>query len=305
MAEAPPTWVTVLGDMRLSREARLMALHLVSLGAGEHRVSTEGWQEVLGATARGYPKRASIATHIQELVFAGWLRRREGGSGSPFYAIALQYPQGTPAVFPCPSGDGRAETAPVPSGDAKTSPIPSGDVFRAPPGTGEPHVVVGDVVVDVEGVAHAHAKRYSLDPRVRDLLDNPDVDTPPLNGCRGAIVDYLEGRVMGPGQVGYVRSIQAWLRGGSGTPRGRYGGLLDVQNPIHLIATGLNDLLTEDETKYKSGRGQVGVIATLRTKLSVLIDQELAPHQERTAQRPTGTSARRPRPDISHQGSLD
>jgi hypothetical protein len=94
---------------------------------------------------------------------------------------------------------------------------------------------------------------------------NPD-GVPYLEGCRGALRDYLTARVPTDRQYAYVRSIQSWLQGSTGGPKG----LLNVDDPVHLIATALNDLGTEDETTFKSGRGQVGVIATLRVKIEHL-----------------------------------
>lgn len=261
-------WAILL-DARLSREARIMGAHLHFMGAGDHKVSTEDWQRLLGASRGGPPKRQSIAGWAAELELYGYVAKRSGGVGSP--------------IFTVPQEDGKGKLATVPQRDGSRSTVPQGDTLQSSRRTVEPHVVVVEDVVVGDVVEDARERRYSLDPRVREILDAPDGDAPALNGCRGAVVDYLEGRVMGPSQVGYVRSIQAWLRGGSGTPRG----LLDVSDPVHIIATALNDLLTEDETKYKSGRGQVGVIANLRAKLSVLIAQELAPARHSRSPDPT------------------
>lgn len=257
-----------------------MGAHLIALGDGKHEVSTEDWQRLLGPSRGGPPKRQSIAGWAAELELHGYTQKVPGGVHSPRYEVVLQEDGRASTV---PQGDGKGGISTVPLGDGSRSTVPQGDTLQSSRRTVEPHVVVVEDVVVGDVVEDARERRYSLDPRVREILDAPDGDAPALNGCRGAVVDYLEGRVMGPSQVGYVRSIQAWLRGGSGTPRG----LLDVSDPVHIIATALNDLLTEDETKYKSGRGQVGVIANLRAKLSVLIAQELAPARHSRSPDPT------------------
>lgn len=273
MADGPPTWVAILDDRGLSREARLMAMHLCRLGPGEHEVSTEDWQRVLGRTAssRGYPKRHTIATHTKELELAGWVTRKDGGIGSPRYS--LQSPPGTVEQSGYRTGP-VPQPATVPGGDGRGGPAGDGRIpLVAPPGTVDVRVVVEEEEVGEEEDAR-EVGGYSLVPSVESIVDQPGDDGRPLlEGCRGALLDYLRARVMGPGQIGYVRSLQAWLRGGSGTPRG----LLDVDDPPHLLATALNDLLTEDERKYKSGRGQVGVIANLRTKVEVLATAEMRP----------------------------
>lgn len=258
-----------------------MALHLISLGAGEHRISTEGWQEVLGATARGYPKRASIATHVQELVFSGWIRRREGGSGSPFYSISLPYPQGMVRSAPVPSGDGKAETAPVPSGDASGSPIPSGDVFRAPPGTPEPS--------PPPPILPSTSSSY--DARVREAMEEHEE----LRGLRGALADYFAlGRV--PNPYAYTMTILGWIQGTDPSvwvdPRGGES-LHDGRQKV--IAGCLNDLANCEEV----GRyfpAEPGDAANLRAKIRFKVRSILGARRDaaRHALQPTGTDGAPP-----------
>ena len=289
MADAPPGLAGLMADHALPDAARVVGYHIATHDTGE---GVEMRHEVVAALLHGWPGEDKVRATLRVLRLAGYAERRPGGRdhGDTYHWTGDR-------VGVQPHSKDRVGMEPHPKSDIESGSGPTlSDSVGVQPHSKLHDVVVDDGVVDVEGVAHAHAKRYGLDPRVRDLLDNPTEDAPPLNGCRGAIVDYLEGRVMGPGQVGYVRSIQAWLRGGSGTPRGRYGGLLDVRDPIHLIATGLNDLLTEDETKYRSGRGQVGVIATLRTKLSVLIDHELAPRHQPGSKADAGATDPTPPP---------
>ena len=275
-----------------------MALHLVSLGAGEHRVSTEGWQQVLGATARGYPKRASIATHIQELVFSGWLRRREGGSGSPYYAVALPPPPGTPAVFPPPSGDGRAETAPIPSGDGRASPIPSGDVFPSPPGTGASSLLL----LPSSSSSSSNARARKVHPDALAVIDHAgDV----LNGCRGSLRDYLAERVDPDRQHAYVQRVVTALQGADEWMWKDRAGHTLHEGRTKILAAALNELLAGDETG-KHFPEPPGGYGNLRSKVRYLVASSLG--TDRDVHNATGTDGpprRRPRSDISNQGSLD
>lgn len=292
MADGPRTWeeqqISALGDTRLPAAARVLLLAMMLGDPDGMEWRRDDIRELLSS---GDPSSDdTIRRLLRSLETTGWVERTPGGKGHGDTFRVLG-----------PHECGSNEAIRVGMGAALKNRVGYGAALKPDRAAGVPTlkapVVEGeDVVVDDE-VAGARARRYSLDPAVLDILAEPgDNGTPTLKGCRKALRDYLQARVMGPAQVGYVRSLQTWLRGGSGTPRG----LLDVDDPPHLLATALNDLLTEDETTYKSGRGQVGVIANLRAKVEHLARAETRP------MRATGTDGpRRPTLGIANQGRLD
>lgn len=270
MADGPPIWaehqLSALGDTRLPAAARVLLLAMMLGDPDGMEWRRDDIRELLSS---GDPSSDdTIRRMLRSLETTGWVERTPGGKGhgDTFRVLGLQECGSNAGIR---VGMGAALKDRVGMGAALNG-------FRAAgvPTLSAPVVVEEEEEVVGEEEDAREVAGYSLVPSVESIVDQPGDDGRPLlEGCRGALLDYLRARVMGPGQVGYVRSLQAWLRGGSGTPRG----LLDVDDPPHLLATALNDLLTEDERKYKSGRGQVGVIANLRTKVEVLAAAEMRP----------------------------
>lgn len=259
--------LALLSDSRLSREARLMGLYVASLGEGEHEVANDDFRRLLGRSLQGgTPKDRTLAGYASELVLHGWVEKNPGGRGSPRYVFTI----------PPEASKGNALLS---SGSSTSLPEPSKDSVYYAPGdqqtarsSSREEVVVGE--------EETRAREHELDPKAAEVMNEPGPQgLPVLKGCRGALRDYLQARVPTRRQHAYVRTVQAWLAGGGGAPRG----LSRVPNPTHILATALNDLGTEDELTFKSARGQVGVTSTLRTKVEVLIGMETRNGNQRGA----------------------
>lgn len=281
-----PLWVHLLDDTRLSREARLMALHLVRLGDGEHQVSTQDWQRVLGAGPRGVAKRQSIAQYMQELEVLGWIRRREGGSGSPYYQL-LPSPQGTPAASPVPSGDARGASAPVPSGDASGSPVPSGDTLPSPQGTPAGPLLLQDIFVVSDSRTRT---REQLHPDAEHAIEGAEGV---LNGCRGALRDYLAARVKPERQYGYVQRLVTSLQGADEFMWADKTGRKLTEGRTGILAAALNELIAGSEVGEHFS-DPPGGFSNLRSMVRYLVASHFG--AERDATRTTGSIERAQRP---------
>jgi len=75
----PPTLAGLIRDARLTREARIMGAHILLLGPGQHEVSTEEWQKILGCTPGGFPKRQRISSWAHALEICGYVQSRPVG----------------------------------------------------------------------------------------------------------------------------------------------------------------------------------------------------------------------------------
>jgi hypothetical protein len=88
-----------------------------------------------------------------------------------------------------------------------------------------------------------------------------------LEGCRGALVDYLQSRVASDRQYAYVQSVVSWIdnpnqvfQTGDGTP-------VPPPERVKLLAVALNEMAASDESKYHA---PVGDVRNVRSKLSAL-----------------------------------
>lgn len=262
MSPAPPPMDAVfdlLEDARLSREARIMGARLARLGDGEHEVSTEEWQVLLGRSPRGgAPKRQTIAGYASELEMFGWIERSGGGRGSPRYRF-LRSPSGTVE----PEG---APDSTVPQGVGRVLQSPRGSVdgeFYSPPGVPERASTVPQGDARARGSSSSYTEAPPpppLDVRVENALGSDD-----MRGVRGSLRDYiLTGRPERP--YAYVQSVAAALQGANPDwwvtmDGGQYRG-----EKAPIIAGALNELMQGDEI----GRyfpGPPGDIANLRAKV--------------------------------------
>jgi hypothetical protein len=121
----------------------------------------------------------------------------------------------------------------------------------------------------------------SLDERTAAVVEQ-------MNGCRGALTDYLLARVPDPTrQYSFAQSVASWMNGADVTPwRLPNGGLLPEDERPGMLATALNELAASDERKMARGVGDPG---NLRTKLNINLKKRT--DHERTG-KATGTHGR-------------
>lgn len=296
MTEARSTWEAILDDRSLSREARLMAMHLLRLGPGEHEVSTEDWQRVLGKSSRGFPKRQSIAMHAQELELAGWIGRRPGGAGSPRYA--LQSPQGMVGDSTVPSGDASLQS---PQGTAQPLQSPQGTSYSPPRGRQEaPSSSTGG---STSSGAHARedVEISDLHPMAARVLTS-EAET--LGKAGPALRDYLVLRVRPEFQYGYARSTVGSLTGMDEVMwRDKTGATLHDDRD-EVLRQVFNDLLACDETGpyFKHEPGEFG---NVRSKVAYVVNRRLGAERTAKKRREAGPSDRPDRTAAEEQADLE
>lgn len=281
--------LALLGDTRLPSAARLIGF-LIS----QHPNGLQATKSELAAIV-GPSEAASddtIGRHLKRLEASGWIRREAGGRGHPDrYFLIATHQCGANSPAPALRSAFRA---------ALSNTTPSGAALNGDsPGTGavlSPPVVVEEeeeVVEEEEETREA----FEIDEKVQGLIDREESD---VVGLRDSLVDYLTDRVQTDRQWGYVSSIRSWFDGSPSAPRG-----LQRLEPIEqrkLVAAALNELLQTDEvSEFRSARGKVGEISTLRTKVEYLLDRISKPADPVV----TKTPKRRPRsplpdPEVSH-----
>jgi hypothetical protein len=89
-----------------------------------------------------------------------------------------------------------------------------------------------------------------------------------MNGCRGALTDYLAARVPPERHYAYVQTLASWLANPNCCFATAGGGLLPEGDRHRFLALALNELGASDETPYRAPPGDP---RNLKTKLSVLI----------------------------------
>lgn len=248
-----PGQIRLLHDARLSREARLIGLHVSGLGDGFHEVSHGAFRRMLGRGAQGMPKRQTLAGYIQELQEYGWVDRKPGGSGSPRYRFTV--PQGDGIASTVLQGDGSVE-----SSEGTVEPVGSPEGTSSGPLEGPQSL--------------ARATTSSLPPpppppppsEVCDQAREFVTDATSLVGCRDALCDYLTERVEVGRQLAYAQTVAGIIEGTDEAVWMKPGGEHVRESRQPIIAGCLNELRQGDEI----GRyfpGPPGDVANLRSKI--------------------------------------
>lgn len=224
-----PDQLALLADARLSREARIMGLHIASLGEGAHAIAHSAFRRLLGRGARGMAKDDTIGGYIQELVEYGWVTREPGGQGSPRYTFAPPPRGSNPDAFlplessPPPPWGGKAPVSPTTMG-GQTAPTSSSS--KEPP------------------------LPPPLEARARAFVESSEV----LVGCRGSLLDYLAERVETDRQLAYAQSVAGTIEGTDEQVWMARDGSHVRENRAAIVAGCLNDLRAGDEVgKYFPG----------------------------------------------------
>ena len=156
--------------------------------------------------------------------------------------------------------------------DSFASSLPESTTLRGD-SRGEEQVVLSQEGEVAGGAGAAREAEPELHPRAQALLERKES---PLNGCRGALRDYLDLRVDPDRQYAYIRTLVGWFEGMDPSiwrkPNGRP---VDTDRRTSIVADALNDLAASDEDQMKRPAGDP---ANLRTKIQVRIAQREDPH---------------------------
>lgn len=281
----------LLADSRLSDTARVIAMHVLTQEPDEDGFVPLAYDE-LRPILHGIPSSETVGRHVRMLEGCGWLDRRPGGRGNAD-RFRLDPARDTPLNIAPPSEPGPINNSP---------PLEPGSKIDSPHSQGGAKSPVGgdyrggkkvEVVVegrreppltpplDRSGASGGGRDRGGfgpIDPRADEVIVRL---ADRLNGCRGALTDYLEHRVPQARQYGYVQSVVTWLDGGDPSVfRKPSGDRVPSDEVTGLLATAFNELLSTDEALMKRPVGDPG---NLRTKISVLVQQRYADRPPRTA----------------------
>jgi hypothetical protein len=240
------TELAILMDAGLSTDARIVALAILQRGDGWHEVSRDDACDLLSNEAS--PDRARRAIH--QLERRGTLERRAGGRGhaDSFKIKSMENPhpkiKGTDSAHP-----------------------------KTVKGTDSAHPKA-TVVEDDDEVRPPIVPLAELEPRTEAVVDL-------LNGCRGAIRDYLLAHVPSPDRrYSYAQTVRSWMDGADPSVwRLPDGGSLPKPERAAALAAALNEMAAGEERKMKR---PVGDPANLKTKLNINLKQRQA-HERPTA----------------------
>jgi len=201
----------LLTDNSLSDAARILGLHIESLGAGDHELPFESLRPLLN----GYPNRQTVGRHLDQLVAAGKYIERVSAGGrnhSPVYRWIWKECEKTNAISNNRSPE-HTLTGPIDGGGGEA--IGAREVVRFPV-----------IVPEAEAALEQH-----------DRL---------LSGGRGAIRDYLRSVVPAERQYAWVQDAASKINGlgfnWKGVPLAARAG---------LYAAAVNELLASGEAGYK------------------------------------------------------
>lgn len=88
-----------------------------------------------------------------------------------------------------------------------------------------------------------------------------------LEGCRGALVDYLQARVKTDRQYSYVQAVVSWLDNPAQVFNDATGARVPQAERVKLLAVALNEMAASDESMYKA---PVGDVRNVKNKLFAL-----------------------------------
>lgn len=294
--------LALLADARLPGDARIMAMLVLEMGEGWHEVSHDQFRALLPDG----PSDETIRRHLRRLESAGWIEaNKKTGRRPPQYRVRTREDAGAFGGF----RDALVSSLPLSHvGDTDSGPHPRGaeesyahthvgqkGVSPTPVGGKAPVVVVEEEVVGEVGETR---EAFDIDEKVQDLLDREESD---VVGLRDSMVDYLTDRVQTDRQWGYVSSIRSWFDGSPSAPRGLHE--LEPLEQRKLLASALNELLQTDEvSEFRSARGKVGEISTLRTKVEYLLRRMKRPADPGSSgtEKPSRRKSPLPDPEVSH-----
>lgn len=288
--------LALLADARLPGDTRIIGLYILELGEGWHEVSHEQLRAVLA----GGQSDETVRRHLRRLESAGWIEARKNtGRRPPKYRIREAHETPGGRLREALAGslphtcEGERDVSPTHTRGRENNPTPvRGKESLAPHTRGAegplPHIHEGhrggrrggqQLYTPREGDAAGAAgsagapgagpvPEFDLHPRAEEVLAERADD---LNGCRGALRDYLRTRVPTDRQYGYVRSVISWLDGMDASVfRLPSGSRAPPEDARKMLRVGLNELLGGAEEQMKRPLGDPG---NLKTKISILCKQ--------------------------------
>ncbi|HEX7050055.1 MAG TPA: hypothetical protein VF188_07650 [Longimicrobiales bacterium] len=251
----------IVGDPRLTPDAVRVVLYVATRGDGEHEIDA---CELMALLRCKSDKPVRNAVRLAETY--GYLRCRQGGRDHPNRYTYL-----------CPVAD-----------VSETYTSQGAEVKDTPP-QGQSYPTYSAHRAEVSAITRDDTRQSD---RERDSQESPPVVPPTtpvlderaelaiaqhnglLDGCRGALRDYLAARVPPPKQFGYVQRVATVVNGlgFNWNPLGGDG----IPPPARpgLVAAALNELLaTGERTADPPMKWSDGDPRNLLTKLEILIKQ--------------------------------
>lgn len=252
MAAKKGDLAAVVGDTRLSADARIIVLHVAFMGKGEHEL---GYAELTRLLNQAGEKRVRRA--VRDAHEVGWLTVRWGGRHCPRFTFNPANSAGLDERETLPEEQGQIFDPAEVAGLNGAGPLARGFV--------EPSTT-DDAVDDIPPVVPPFAS-VAPDAEAAIVASGDQ-----LRGCRGSLRDYLVRCVPSRRQYGYVQVVRAWRDGAGNVFRRPDGSTVPPTEQNAVLAEALNDLSASDEAKMKR---PVGDPANLRTKINVLLKAPL------------------------------
>lgn len=247
-----PDQFALLTDNGLTEEARILGLYLSEVA----REEAQGiLLDELAVHLHGCPNPDTVGRHLRMLRLSKYVEKSPGGRGHPdkYLWIARE----------------NSRTKDIARDLARAKSAYPSNIHGL-----NDTVVVGEVRVGEEE-ENARAREPALDVEnlssnaLRVMEDHQD----DLEGCQGALRDYLLLRVPRDRQYPYVRTVINWFAGLDPTLwKLPTGASLPSEDRAPLLTQALNDLGASDEKMMKR---PVGDIANLRVKVGILLKQRV------------------------------
>ncbi len=305
--------LALLADARLSGDARVVGLLILEMGDGWHELDRKRIAALFGGLSNETVRRT-----IRRLESTGWIEvnsntgRRPSQyrfvtntESGPLSGLRNALTQSLIDLLPhtdegqtldsAPHTRGANGTPHTDEGPTKSLPLVDEDLTASTPHTrGADMRVVGSRGSRSRSTSSGEraGARFTIDARVQEVLDSDQ-----LEGARGSITDYLAERVETHRQWGWLCTVRGWFNGLTGSPRGFAN--LDTVDQVGTIASALNELLQDDELSYRSARGRVGSVYTLRTKVELLLKMPAGSDVSPAAQSEAAVPAH-----LAHQGDF-
>jgi len=271
--------LAMIADTRLSEAARILGLAIMLADADE-----DGYSELSRDDLRTVLSTAqsddSIRRFLRELENAKWVESKAGGRGhANRYRIIGPHEYG-------PIGSLRSALVHTLSdsfGSGADLSVTYGRT-RAHPKRPVGGTVGGEEVGrSKEEVPPSVSPPAELSDKAAELLEGGD-----LEGCRGALSDYLRLRVPPDRQYPYIQTVRTWIQGGADASvfRRPTGGSVPLDQRTGVVAEAVNELAAGIESKMKRPVGDPG---NLKTKIDIIIRQR--DDHERRSKRTNGRGA--------------
>jgi hypothetical protein len=236
-------------DPSMTPDAVRLTIYYASLGEGGHPYDRDRLSELLEEAGEKRIRKA-----LQRAERCGYLRRVKGGQATDRFAFS-----------PAPKAGESRDLSPAQEGGEKLSP-PHGagqSTLSTPQAAGErPYVVVGG-----DGRSTPFNSPTGQNPLSVQAMQAISTAGEKLEGCRGALVDYLQARVKEGQQYGYVQSVVAWLDNPLQVFRDETGMAIPQSERVKLLAVALNEMAATDEGTY---RAPVGDVRNVKNKVIAL-----------------------------------